>query len=73
MEDVEVTLRYVHQPTYLMYIFQCDISKNCLLLLEFGDNSLGTGWCHSCLTFATPWPVACEAPLHGILQAGILE
>ena len=49
------------------------LKKLCLLLLEFGDNSLGTGWCHSCLTFATPWPVACEAPLHGIPQAGILE
>ena len=26
----------------------------CLLLLEFGDNSLGTGWGHSCRTLATP-------------------
>ena len=32
----------------------------CLLLLEFGDNSLGTGWDHSFLTLVTPWPVACR-------------
>ena len=26
-----------------------------------------------CLTLATPWTAACQAPLSGILQARILE